>query len=63
MNAESVQFLPVLPEIVIAVMACLILVVDLYIKDENPENAYKNISSDHLKTIEELTGKAKQLEQ
>ena len=34
MTPESIQYLPVLPEIIVALMGCLILVIDLYL----PEN-------------------------
>jgi len=40
MSADTVQFMPVLPEIIIAVMACVILVVDLYIKDSSRSLSY-----------------------
>ena len=30
---DTIQFMPVLPEIIIASMACFILVIDLYLKD------------------------------
>lgn len=36
----SVQFLPVLPEIIVAGMACLILVVDLFLPEENKDTGF-----------------------
>ncbi|GJL81909.1 MAG: NADH-quinone oxidoreductase subunit N [marine bacterium B5-7] len=39
MNA-SVQFLPVLPEIVVALMACAVLVVDLFLDDDRRQISY-----------------------
>ena len=33
--SESIQFMPVLPEIIVALMGCLILVIDLYLPKDD----------------------------
>ncbi len=40
MSLQSVQFMPILPEMVIALMACLILVVDLFLSDERKDISF-----------------------
>lgn len=37
---ESIQFLPVLPEIIVSLMACLVLVVDLFLPADNKQPAF-----------------------
>ncbi|MFT5115949.1 MAG: NADH-quinone oxidoreductase subunit N, partial [Parasphingorhabdus sp.] len=40
MTPESVQYLPVLPEIIVALMGCLILIIDLYLPKDDKRISY-----------------------